>query len=210
MEMFPKKEVYSLHDVGKICRVEPGQMQAWFQDSKLPFFEIPGGHKRIKHADFENFLKNSGLSLPEHWNGTFDKFKVLVVEDDPDLLEIIVELLNEEPRVEVHAEDRGFSAGLHVASWHPDLILLDFLMPGMSGFEVCKNIRANPSTTDIPVLAMTSLATRENRQAVMDSGVSDFLGKPFASQAFFEKIHVMLGLAQQKKNPINLYTKPQL
>ena len=70
-------------------------------------------------------------------------------------------------------------------------------MPGLNGFEVCKKIREHPETRDIPVLALTSLTTFENRKAVMDSGVSDFLGKPFYSESLLRKVRVLLGLESE-------------
>ncbi|MCM8776590.1 MAG: response regulator [Candidatus Omnitrophica bacterium] len=195
MEHIPKKEVYSPYDISKICQVALSDVLQWIEQARLSFFVVPGGHKRIRHCHLEKFLTENHYPVPQNWNETFEKFRVLVVEDDQDLLEIVAELLHEESRLEVRTEDHGFSAGLQIASWHPDLILLDFLMPGMTGFEVCKRLRKNSEIQDIPVLAVTSLATVENKRAVMESGVSDFLGKPFHSEELLNKVRILLGMS---------------
>lgn len=190
-----RKEVYSPHDIARICLVSQQTVLDWFKEEKITYFKVPGGHSRVLHQDLEKFMLSRGIPKPRDWETEGPaRFRVLVVEDDPDLLEIIGELLKDEPRVEVRKEDNGFAAGLQIAGWHPDLILLDFLMPGINGFDVCRKIREHPETSDIPVIALTSLSTQENRRAVLDSGVSEFLGKPFHSETLLKKVRVLLGL----------------
>lgn len=189
-----KKEIYSPYDIASICQTGVENVLNWIQDGKIIYFQIPGGHCRVAHDSLERFLEDNRMLKPESWNGSVEKFRVLVVEDDRDLLEIIGELLKNEMRLEVRTEDNGFNAGLQIASWHPDLILLDFVMEGMNGFDVCKKLRENPETIDIPVLALTALTSPENRRAVLNCGVSDFLGKPFSSEDLLKKVRSLLGL----------------
>jgi excisionase family DNA binding protein len=197
MAELPKKEVYSAYDISRLCPASLDHIYRCLDEGLLEFFKITGGHRRIPHSSFEKFISENHYPIPPFTSNADVKYRVLIVEDDPDLLEIIGELLNDEPRLEVRKEDNGFNAGLQIASWHPDLILLDFIMPGLNGFEVCKKIREHPETRDIPVLALTSLTTFENRKAVMDSGVSDFLGKPFYSESLLRKVRVLIGLESE-------------
>ncbi len=192
MEAWSKKEVYSPYDIAKLCDADLREVLRWLADGRLQSFEIAGRHRRVSHRELEKFFIEN--RIPADSDGSEAKYRVLVIEDDADLLEIVGELLRDEPRVEVRIEDNGFNAGLQIASWHPDLILLDFVMPGISGFEICKKIRENNQTRDIPVLALTSISSYENRKAVMDSGVYDFLGKPFHSEMLLKKVRILLGL----------------
>lgn len=199
MGTLTKKVVYSPYDISKLCRVDPPTITQWFNEGKLRYFLVPGGHPRLLHSDLEKFLAEQHLPEPD-WDKTDEKFRVLVIEDDPDMLEIIGDLLREEPSLDIRKEDNGFNAGLMIANWHPDLILLDFVMPGLSGFDVCRKIREHADTKDISVLALTSLSTFENKKAVMNSGVSDFLGKPFHSEVLFQKVRLLLGMDKAHGN----------
>lgn len=196
-----KKESYSPYDISKLCSAAPEVIFQWIERQKIPHFKVPGGHPRVAHEDLKKFFAQEGIAGPPGWEDDAAKYKILVVEDDPDLLEIVGELLKDEPRADVRLEDDGFSAGLHIAGWHPDLILLDFIMPGLNGFSVCKKIRENQDTKDIPVLALTSLSNIENRRAVMECGVSDFLGKPFHSEVLLKKVRTLLGLEREPAEP---------
>lgn len=197
-------EVYSPAEVCALCNTDMATVQGWIEREELDYFRIPGGHYRVRHRALDAFLSKKRLPKPENWQNPPEKFRVLVVEDDNDLLEIVTELLKDEPKLEVKAECNGFNAGLQIAGWYPDLILLDFLMPGVSGFEICSRLRENEETKDIPVLAITSLSTRENRRAVYESGVSDFLGKPFYSEALLHKVRILLGI-----HMVSDYSPPQ-
>ena len=123
------------------------------------------------------------------------KFRILIIEDEEDLLDIISDFLKDELRsAEVRKESNGFNAALQISAWSPDLILLDFMLPGMDGFEICKRIRENPQTKNIPIIGMTGLSNAENRQAVMKAGVTDFIGKPFRGAELIAKIKTLLGV----------------
>lgn len=195
------KMVYNPREVAEICRVDPNTVGEWIAAKRLPMIVVPGEHYRFRHCDLGEFMDENGMEKPPHWDGEPSRFRVLVIEDDPDLLDIIGDLLREEPRVEVKRENDSFTAGLQISGWQPDLILLDFLMPGISGFEICSKLRANPLTRDIPVIAMTSLSTESSRQAVFDSGISDFLGKPFRGEELLHRVRLMLGLTAEAFKP---------
>ncbi|MBI3317065.1 MAG: response regulator [Candidatus Omnitrophica bacterium] len=194
MTLFRKKEFYSPRDIALFCSVEPSVVEGWLDAKRLSFVVLPGFHRRVPHAVLEKFMVSQGFEKPACWLGEFSKFRVLVVEDDQDLLEIMGDFLVDELRLEVKRETNGFSAGLQIASWQPDLILLDFVMPEVSGFEIMKKLKENPETCDIPVLAVTSLKGEDQRQAVLNAGVSDFIGKPFYSEEFLKKIRTLLGI----------------
>jgi len=123
---------------------------------------------------------------------TEEKIKVLIVEDDEELLPMIAEVLEEEPRFEVAREEDGLKASLKISNWMPDIILLDYVLPGLNGFELCKKIREDKQTQHIPVLAISALASPEHRQSIVTSGITDYLPKPFSSQALMDKVWQLL------------------
>lgn len=190
----PYRDVYSAYDMSLICGVDIEVAKEWIFKGEIPSFKVLGGHLRVKSEDLEAFLEKKNMPRPDNWTQKNNRYKVLLVEDEVDLLDIVGELLKEDERFEVDTEASGFGAALKIARWHPDAILLDFLMPGMDGFEVCKKLRRDPLTNDIPVIATTSLSRPENKEAVLKAGVSVFLGKPFQSDKMLQTVRQSLGI----------------
>ena len=106
---------------------------------------------------------------------------VLVVDDEATNRELLCDLLSIHGYETAEAED-GESALQQVGSCEPDTILLDVMMPGLDGFEVCRRLKADPATAPIPVLLVTALAGRQDRLTGIEAGANDFLTKPIDSQ----------------------------
>ncbi|MDP3919829.1 MAG: response regulator [Candidatus Omnitrophota bacterium] len=193
-----RKEVYSSYDLCLIFGEEQSVIHSWILDGSLSAFQITGGHYRIYHEDVIRFMDRQGIGHPGHWRSAQEKYRVLIIDDEEDMLDILGSLLREDPRFEIRTTHDGRHGGLCIPSWHPDLIVLDMLMPGISGFEMCKQIRLNSKTEDIPVLALTSLSTPEGRDAVTAAGVSDYLVKNFHSETLMHKVRTLLGLEASK------------
>ncbi len=104
------------------------------------------------------------------------KPKILVVDDEPMNVEIFEGYLSNEYDV-VKAYD-GDEALLKVGTTNPDLILLDIMMPGKNGFEVCRILKENPKTMAIPIIIVTALKEKEDRIKAIEAGADDFLSKP--------------------------------
>ena len=103
--------------------------------------------------------------------------KVLVVDDDPLIINLACETLGY-VGFEVKGAANGVDAMLAFDTFTPDLILLDILMPGMNGFQVCREIRSTPHGTDLPILIMTGLNDLESIDTAYQSGATDFITKP--------------------------------
>ena len=119
--------------------------------------------------------------------------KVLVVDDNQQNLELLQAYLEDVDCQAVPARD-GLEALEIVAKEPPDLILLDVMMPKMSGFEVCKRIKNDPKTTDIPVIMVTALNEFGDIERAIDSGTDDFLSKPVNKLELLTRIKTMLKL----------------
>lgn len=118
---------------------------------------------------------------------------VLVVDDDPVNLQVISESLGEQPFEVAYAMD-GETALEQIARELPDLVILDALMPGMSGFAICERLKADPATRDIPVLFMTALADVKDRLRGFSLGAADYLTKPFEQQELLARVKTHLTL----------------
>jgi adenylate cyclase len=117
--------------------------------------------------------------------------KVLVIDDTPANVKLLADLLKVKG-YEVATAPNGEEGLTKVASEHPDIVLLDIMMPGLSGYDVCRTIRANPVTALLPVVLVTSLDPNQERVKGMEAGADDFLQKPINQQELFARVKSLL------------------
>jgi CheY-like chemotaxis protein len=118
---------------------------------------------------------------------------ILVVDDNHQNLELLQVYLEDVECRSVPAHD-GPEALDIIAKDPPDLILLDVMMPKMSGFEVCRRIKSDPKTSDIPVIMVTALNEFGDIERAIDSGTDDFLSKPVNKLELLTRIKTLLKL----------------
>lgn len=121
---------------------------------------------------------------------------ILVIEDSPIHIDLLVQLLGPEYRVLVFTD--GTSALPAVERLLPDLILLDVVLPDLDGFEVCRKLKANPLTQDIPVVILTALTAVHDEVSGLSAGASDFISKPFNPGLLKARIRVHLDLKNHR------------
>jgi len=118
---------------------------------------------------------------------------VLVVDDNQQNLELLQAYLEDIDCQTIPATD-GAEAMKIISRQPPDLILLDVMMPKMSGFEVCKRVKNSPQTSDIPVIMVTALNELGDIERGIDSGTDDFLSKPINKLELLTRVKTMLKL----------------
>ena len=117
--------------------------------------------------------------------------RVLVVDDEPDLVELIHYNLTK-AGYDVAGVLSGEEALAHVRSSLPDLIVLDVLLPGLDGLEVCKTLRRNPTTAGIPIVMLTARSEDADVVAGLELGADDYLTKPFSPRVLLARIKAVL------------------
>ena len=123
--------------------------------------------------------------------GSLAKPTILVVEDEAPLLTLLRYNLEKQGfRVEEAAD--GQEALLRVAEAKPDLILLDWMLPALSGLEVCRQIRRRPATRDLPIIMVTARTEDQDAVRALDTGADDYIAKPFAMDALLARIRALL------------------
>ena len=103
---------------------------------------------------------------------------ILLVDDEPASRQALEAVLDGQGYA-LHLAQNGHEALQRAAALVPDLILLDVMMPGMDGFEVCQRLRADPTLAEVPIVLVTALDDRESRIQGLDAGADDFISKPF-------------------------------
>jgi len=122
--------------------------------------------------------------------------RILIVEDDPGALELIVYTLERKGYQVIPARDglEGFKKAQHD---HPDLIILDIMLPGLDGYEICRRLRRIPETAILPILMMSAKARQEDKDVGLKKGADDYLAKPATPAEVVAKVETLLSSTAQ-------------
>jgi class 3 adenylate cyclase len=137
---------------------------------------------------------------------------ILVVDDTPQNVKLLADLLTAKG-YDVSTAVNGEQALERVAEKAPDLVLLDIMMPGISGYDVCRKLRANPATALLPIVLVTSLDPNQERVKGIEAGADDFLAKPINQAELFARVRSLLrikGLQDERLNRLKSFFSPQL
>ncbi len=139
------------------------------------------------------FLTSSPLSCPPARGNRESMPKILVVDDEPDLVELVSFNLRQEG-FEVLTAANGWEAVEQARAAVPDLILLDLMLPELDGLAVCEMLRRLPVTAAIPILMLTAWANDESRMLGLELGAQDYMTKPFSPRELMLRVHQILDL----------------
>ena len=118
--------------------------------------------------------------------------KILVIDDSSELLEMVRVLLEDRGGHKSILSTDGEDGLTKAVTHQPDLAIVDVMMPGMTGYEVCRRLRAGPSTADIPIIILTARGQDVDRQAAMDAGATMYMSKPVTMGDLLESIDSLL------------------
>lgn len=130
--------------------------------------------------------------MPQDVTEPETQYTVLLVEDNPQHLELLEAYMEGVPEARVVTAVNGLEAMARVAEESPDLVLLDIMMPKMSGFEVCKRLKNDPKTRDILVVMVTALNETGDIERAAECGTDDYLSKPIDRKALIDLIRNLL------------------
>lgn len=119
---------------------------------------------------------------------------ILIAEDDDDISDLALFRLEQEGH-QVTVKTDGDSALAFAMEHHPDLVVLDWMMPGLSGVEVCQRLRQFAPTADVPILLLTAKAREEDLEVGFSAGADDYMVKPFSPRELARRVTALLARA---------------
>jgi len=172
-------DILSPNQAAKVLMVSPATVRQWAAKGKLNALTTPGGHRRFRMRDIQNFAEQKNITLNIETAPSDEKFSILIVDDDTQFSNYLAELVPSfGDNIQVKVANDGFEAGKLVHSFMPEIILMDLMMPSMDGFETCKNIKADPLTSKIRIICMTGYGSAENIEKIKRLGAEACLTKP--------------------------------
>jgi phosphate regulon transcriptional regulator PhoB len=126
--------------------------------------------------------------------------KILIVDDEPDIVELVSYNLERERFFTTRAHD-GETALRKVKIEKPDLLILDLMLPGIGGLDICKKIRANPETSDLPIIMLTAKADEVDKILGLEIGADDYITKPFSVKELVARVRTVLRRTQEGAKP---------
>ncbi|MCA9097608.1 MAG: response regulator [Planctomycetaceae bacterium] len=180
------KTVFTTGEAAKICKVSQQTIIRCFDSGQLKGFRVPGSRfRRIPRDLLYKFMKENGIPTDALESG---KRKALVVDDDVELVELIRDVLEADGRFEVRIANNGFDAGMMVKEYHPDVIVLDVMLPDINGKEVCQRVRSDNTLDDVKIICISGMVEADKIAELRDAGANDFLQKPFEVETLLQRI----------------------
>lgn len=181
-----QKLVFTTGEVADICKVSQQTVIRCFDNGKLGGFRVPGSKfRRIPRDALIRFMKENNIPLDQLEMG---KHRVLVVDDDPAIVEMLVELLERDGRFEVQTASNGFDAGMRTNEFRPDIIVLDFLLPDINGNAVIRRVRDDAAHAQIKIIVVSGVVDPREVEQLLKCGANAFLQKPFDIEQLVRRI----------------------
>jgi DNA-binding response OmpR family regulator len=134
-------------------------------------------------------MKDNNIPLDAVDSG---KRKVLIVDDDAEIVELLVDVLTRDGRFETKTASSGYEAGIATQRFRPEVILLDYMLPDVNGNVVCQTIRKNPEFENIKIIIVSGVVKQDEIEQLLKSGAEDFIRKPFDVAELTGKITAVL------------------
>lgn len=180
------KTVFTTGEAAKICKVSQQTIIRCFDSGQLKGFRVPGSRfRRIPRDVLFRFMKENGIPTDALESG---RRKAMVVDDDEELVELIKDALENDGRFEVRTANNGFSAGMMVKEYRPDIIVLDIMLPDINGKDVCNLVRSDSTLDDTKIICISGMVEQDKIQDLKTAGANDFLQKPFEVDTLVERM----------------------
>ena len=183
------KSLFTTGEAAEVCNISQQTIIRCFDSGRLDGFRIPGSRfRRIPRDNLIKFMRDNGIPLDNLNSEKNGKVKVLIVDDDAEIVELMVDVLSRDGRFDIQTAGSGYEAGLKTEQFRPDVIILDYMLPDVNGNIVCKTIKSNPNFESIRIIIVSGVANPEEVQELLDAGAIEFIKKPFNISDLVDRI----------------------
>ena len=186
------KNVFSTGEAAAICKISQQTIIRCFDSGRLQGFRVPGSKfRRIPREALIKFMKENEIPLDLLDSG---RRKVLVVDDDPEIVELMVDVLERDGRFEVRTASSGYDAGVLTQEMCPDIMILDYMLPDINGNVVCKTIRQNSDFEHMRIIIVSGVINQEEIDQLLKVGADAFMKKPFSIDDLINKMSELMAM----------------
>lgn len=186
------KKIFTTGEAAEVCKVSQQTVIRCFDSGRLNGFRVPGSKfRRIPRSELIKFMQENDIPT-DVLEGPAKR--VLVVDDDPAILELFTDLLGRDPRWEIKTAATGYDAGLLTESFRPHMVILDYMLPDINGHIVCQRLRENESLKHTKVIIVSGVVNQAEIDKLLKSGADDFVKKPFNVQQIVDKMVMLSGV----------------
>ena len=180
------KAVFTTGEAADVCRLSQQTIIRCFDNGQLEGFRVPGSKfRRIPRASLLKFMKDNGIPLD---GLSDDQIRILVVDDEPEILKLFEATLGNDARFEVTTVGTGYEAGMLTQRIRPDVVVLDLRLPDVDGSVVCRTIRENPELIQTHIVMISGAMGEEEEKDLLSSGADACVHKPIDMADFTERL----------------------
>ncbi len=184
------KQVFTTGEAAEVCKVSQQTIIRCFDSGRLKGFRVPGSRfRRIPREELIRFMRDNEIPTDRLESG---KRRILVVDDDPQIVELFVDLLGSDDRYELQTASTGYDAGIMTESFKPDLMILDFMLPDINGNVVCETVRKNPAMNGMKIIIVSGVVHQGDIDGLLQSGADEFIKKPFNIEILQNRIEALI------------------
>ncbi len=184
------KTVFTTGEAAEVCKVSQQTIIRCFDSGRLRGFRVPGSRfRRIPRESLILFMKENQIPADALDSG---RRKVLIVDDDPEIVELFVDVLERDGRFDIRTAATGYDAGIVTQEFMPDLIILDYMLPDINGNVVCQTLRANPAFEHIKIVIVSGVVNQDEINDLLKAGADEFVKKPFNIEKLIDRIGELL------------------
>ena len=189
-EDWADKKIFTTGEAAKVCKVSQQTIIRCFDAGRLGGFRVPGSKfRRIPRDELLRFMRANEIPV-DALEGEHPR--VLIVDDDPKIIELFEDLFAQEGGFEVKTAGTGYDAGMLTESFRPHLIVLDYMLPDINGNLVCERVRASERADEIKILCVSGVVNPSEVQQLLAAGADEFLRKPFDLDELMGRVRALV------------------
>ena len=184
------KQIFTTGEAAELCQVSQQTIIRCFDAGRVKGFRVPGSRfRRIPRDELIRFMRANDIPTERLQSG---KRRVLVVDDDEEIVELFVDMLSRDARFEIKTASTGYDAGMMTEQFKPDLVILDYMLPDINGNVVCQRIRESGELQATKIIIVSGVVNQDEIDGLLTAGADEFMKKPFNVDALQKRITELL------------------